>query len=100
PSSYIYTLSLHDALPISERTHMFWFFMRTTKRKPCRKPPLNIESLEQRDTPSLSTLVSVSGQANICAAGLTAPVAPPHPNNPNRDRKSTRLNSSHVAISY
>src|SRR5215510_15227411 len=49
----IYTLSLHDALPISST--------RSFGRRPARRPP---------------------------------------PSWPRRDRKSTRLNSSHVAISY
>src|SRR6266513_4649684 len=54
----IYTLSLHDALPISH-----WRY----RRPPC--PP----------SPRLQT-----------SSGAT----------PARDRKSTRLNSSHVSISY
>src|SRR5437870_9542100 len=53
----IYTLSLHDALPISKK-----------------KPP----------TPAISS----GWEKTLCA--------PPS----NGDRKSTRLNSSHVAISY
>src|SRR5437667_10647042 len=52
----IYTLSLHDALPISERA--------------CR-----------------------SGRRSM------RPGSPPDSTNP-RDRKSTRLNSSHITISY
>src|SRR5437868_13101482 len=59
----IYTLSLHDALPI-----LF--------------------------APGLSAL-------GLSALGFSASVRPPpgSPENP-RDRKSTRLNSSHVSISY
>src|SRR6266487_5880737 len=61
----IYTLSLHDALPIS------WY-----RSRPQRSPP------ERRSR-----------------AG-----APPHrrgaPARDRRDRKSTRLNSSHPSISY
>src|SRR5437870_11415258 len=58
----IYTLSLHDALPIS----------------------------------------SASPKAAIAASGLLSSCATPELNNPLAaiDRKSTRLNSSHVAISY
>src|SRR5690349_24708631 len=60
----IYTLSLHDALPISRcrRSRKGWTSPRTRSRRPCPSP---------RRT-SRST----------------------------RDRKSTRLNSSHVEISY
>src|SRR5439155_27244568 len=55
----IYTLSLHDALPISGRT-------------------------------------AASGTAPIASASRHCP----SPASATRDRKSTRLNSSHVAISY
>src|SRR5690349_23888739 len=59
----IYTLSLHDALPIS-RGRTQWCPARPSGRSGCRKDP--------------------------------RPSARPRP----RDRKSTRLNSSHVEISY
>src|SRR2546430_12944473 len=67
----IYTLSLHDALPIS--------------RKPMLRPspfrnlicPSNMRRLAQRFAPP----------SNACCL-------------PSRDRKSTRLNSSHSQISY
>src|SRR5437868_12152016 len=61
----IYTLSLHDALPISP-----------ARTPPTRAPP--------RNRPSGSRL---------------GPAAP-HPGPDEVDRKSTRLNSSHVSISY
>src|SRR5215510_16230282 len=60
----IYTLSLHDALPISPRR---WPGCSTTPTSGCRIP----------------------------IAGSSASGSPP-----SGDRKSTRLNSSHVAISY
>src|SRR5215510_8573530 len=52
----IYTLSLHDALPISSRAPASWLWTATPRRAPTSTP--------------------------------------------STDRKSTRLNSSHVAISY
>src|SRR5436305_5094350 len=55
----IYTLSLHDALPISPRA------VRRQDRKPMREPQRQCRAIGQRE-----------------------------------DRKSTRLNSSHVRISY
>src|SRR3989442_8616645 len=58
----IYTLSLHDALPIS----------------PSRRP---------------SARASGVGSAGLAAAAHSR-------SNPSADRKSTRLNSSHVRISY
>src|SRR5207253_10097015 len=80
-TSHIYTLSLHDALPISilcfgrapdfgrpareRRFLLFAFFGRSRRRQEHRFPN-----------------------------------SPPFPLEFFRDRKSTRLNSSHVAISY
>src|SRR5438067_13727467 len=60
----IYTLSLHDALPIYRR------------RRPMSIQVLNISRRQP----------SVDGQVRAMHAAL--------------DRKSTRLNSSHVSISY
>src|SRR5437868_12681555 len=65
----IYTLSLHDALPISPAARPAPRPARTGRAAPPPRPP----------------------------AG--APPAPPAPHG-GRDRKSTRLNSSHVSISY
>src|SRR5437870_13368519 len=69
----IYTLSLHDALPIWTRT---WRRFPNCDRRSRRTAPL------RRVTPPEST------------------TAPPQLSIPEADRKSTRLNSSHVAISY
>src|SRR2546426_8869338 len=67
----IYTLSLHDALPISE----------------CSKCVTNV--LLVADKPSVGR--AVDNATNVSAAILVAVVV---------DRKSTRLNSSHLVISY
>src|SRR5207253_11244327 len=67
----IYTLSLHDALPIS----------------------VPVKSVDQQVLTSLHRLRS--GWMTERTARLNALRGPPA-----RDRKSTRLNSSHVAISY
>src|SRR5207249_7187242 len=69
----IYTLSLHDALPILERVPMSFRNWRGW---------------------GLALLLACSGLGLPCLA-MADGVAPPHP-----DRKSTRLNSSHVSISY
>src|SRR5690242_21023804 len=68
-----YTLSLHDALPICQHV----------------QAPLE----HHRDMSTL-TQGALSGPAR--------PYAPPgpHPLEKGRDRKSTRLNSSHMSISY
>src|SRR5690606_41238239 len=65
----IYTLSLHDALPICRRAR---------RRRPSRLPP---PRRPRRTPPSRGEAASWSPR--------TTP-----------DRKSTRLNSSHVKISY
>src|SRR5690349_22492699 len=65
----IYTLSLHDALPISQD-----------------------EVLEARHGCSLS----VTRRVRVCRSDACAL----EPSDSRRDRKSTRLNSSHVEISY
>src|SRR5699024_12226952 len=66
PPTEIYTLSLHDALPISPALGP-----TSTTRRSCRTA--------------------------LCCSwrGTSRP-----PRRPGRDRKSTRLNSSHVSISY
>src|SRR5690606_42008443 len=70
----IYTLSLHDALPIC----------------PHGSPGLR---------PSAVSSVTRFGQFSAIARTRAAVVFPT-PRGPEKDRKSTRLNSSHVKISY
>src|SRR5439155_19983497 len=69
----IYTLSLHDALPISELL-------------PPSSSPLRSEKQNQPLSP--------------CRVPQAFPEPPSHSAEKSADRKSTRLNSSHVAISY
>src|SRR3712207_7795379 len=80
----IYTLSLHDALPISACGTVM-----STKR--CRS-----SSLVCRLTPHAMERavlgLSASGGPNIISDG--------HHHRSTADRKSTRLNSSHANISY
>src|SRR5699024_11889260 len=74
-STYLYTLSLHDALPI-----LFPF-----NQKVLSKSDRSIESWKITSTkyaPRNKYSTATSSQCNF------------------RDRKSTRLNSSHVSISY
>src|SRR5438874_10667739 len=70
----IYTLSLHDALPIS----------------PQQRRRAHRGGGDRR---------SVRGSRRACAAGPAGSAAC-RTHAPARDRKSTRLNSSHVEISY
>src|SRR5699024_12747160 len=89
PPPHTYTLSLHDALPISlictapwslppRDLHGTWFhaFARPIRARPPRA--------SGRGPPAAGP-----GQRTGSARGSDA-----------RDRKSTRLNSSHVSISY
>src|SRR5258707_11413449 len=69
----IYTLSLHDALPISYGEAMYPGFVGVGEPMDCRDP--------------VSGTPSERGDPNQPTSGL-------------RDRKSTRLNSSHANISY
>src|SRR5438034_2819390 len=82
----LYTLSLHDALPISCRT----FFTRL----PCQSAS---RLKAARRAKGASRTDSVESQTSFEAQGF-------HGINrgsaPRRDRKSTRLNSSHTVISY
>src|SRR5690606_41232265 len=76
PTTEIYTLSLHDALPIS--------------RCPCASPG---------EPPGRPWSASADSPA---PAGQSTPrhIRPARGSGPWSDRKSTRLNSSHVKISY
>src|SRR5262245_64697405 len=75
PTSYIYTLSLHDALPIS----LGCVFCETGRLGLTR----NLEPWEIVE--QVLTLVTGRSGASVVFQG---------------DRKSTRLNSSHLGISY
>src|SRR5437773_6143428 len=75
PPTHIYTLSLHDALPIS----------RGAARRHARCDPRRPDRL-RRDGDGAGVL----RRARRCV----------RPGGRSRDRKSTRLNSSHITISY
>src|SRR5690606_41757744 len=75
----IYTLSLHDALPISE----------------CPPPvPLYSLLISSINCPRFTPTLTASRFALALILTLSPLVVP------TKDRKSTRLNSSHVKISY
>src|SRR5207249_7620743 len=79
PTTDLYTLSLHDALPISSSANLCTTF--TSSR---RRSSLSGGSGMRIKLPSLEG-VSPRSDARIASR---------------LDRKSTRLNSSHVSISY
>src|SRR5262245_64196501 len=73
PTTEIYTLSLHDALPISASKSRL-ALATASARKPVAQP------VDSPRNPMEATEIPTSS--------------------PMRDRKSTRLNSSHLGISY
>src|SRR5258707_11900301 len=83
----IYTLSLHDALPISRCA------------RPAPAPRLSLRSGSARESESPPRRPLPNGAGRRCARGRgrkgTARSA-----RDRRDRESTRLNSSHANISY
>src|SRR5207253_11016345 len=79
PTTDIYTLSLHDALPISSGS-----WPTSTRARP-RRPSAS------STTPAAPTRWARCTRAPRSWTGWSRS---------RRDRKSTRLNSSHVAISY
>src|SRR5207249_10546872 len=94
-TTQIYPLSLHDALPISEILGQHELpVSRETVRRFCR------EVLREKPRRSRKPLTSSPGspatngpirsKTKTCSQNTAKP----------QDRKSTRLNSSHVSISY
>src|SRR5439155_21346502 len=89
PTTEIYTLSLHDALPIYRAFPLHrsaWHNLRAFRR--------HLLLVPQSDRPKDERLLGQSAflaDADLHERDLSSDVL---------DRKSTRLNSSHVAISY
>src|SRR5256885_2521586 len=79
----IYTLSLHDALPILSRS--------TVRRAAWRRASVTVHPLEPLSADEITRAVKIlrAKEDRVDEAMLIA-----------RDRKSTRLNSSHLVISY
>src|SRR5439155_23457308 len=81
PTPDLYPLSLHDALPICDR-------LGARRRPPLRQRSGRCPCLgEQRGAGLARVVPEARGDRGLCGATRA-------------DRKSTRLNSSHVAISY
>src|SRR5690606_41186270 len=84
--SAIYTLSLHDALPISARSAAAGL-----AGPHCRLPGRRQQAMNRRSAIVLvTTSFPISGDGSEAAGSFVSDL----------DRKSTRLNSSHVKISY
>src|SRR5690606_41750791 len=89
-------LSLDDALPIYAAWEKNWGFVPMTERE----LEATVQSLGQFFDPKLAHFAFVDGNP----AGFVLPIPDfnqvLHRAYPRPDRKSTRLNSSHVKISY
>src|SRR5207253_10853637 len=81
----IYTLSLHDALPIYDRVDLG----AELRREGARRIELTPHHTRD-DVDVLRLAVQAAAREHL----------PEHDGRAEEDRKSTRLNSSHVAISY
>src|SRR5207245_9630546 len=97
-SSVVYTLSLHDALPISQAHHVLFLFFFDQEEAAHRQIHQGRRDVAHgrlvvhesagftgRQLLGRRVLSGDGAQARVAAAG---------------DRKSTRLNSSHGSISY
>src|SRR5690606_39460574 len=91
PPSAIPTLSLHDALPISAST---------TQSSPRLMPMPELAPSRQRSPMRICSLPPPDRVFMIEAPPPTSLPCPTTTPAEIRDRKSTRLNSSHVKISY
>src|SRR5207249_11224757 len=93
----IYTLSLHDALPIYRRRARAHRAPGRLLREPEAVPERGLlfrDHLRSDADSRRHVSRAVRHRANAGVAGAVAGDAP------RQDRKSTRLNSSHVSISY
>src|SRR5207248_10168728 len=86
----IHTLSLHDALPIFTPNHL----NRTVKEVSGRTASSHIAEMLLHEAKVLLKYT------NLSVAEIAYRLQFSEPSSFNRDRKSTRLNSSHRTISY
>src|SRR5205085_10891160 len=93
PTTYFYTLSLHDALPI--------FSVFASKSRNCYHSPSAREALRPALLRPVTDDTETEGSHRIHAErrGARGRLRAAQ-DAPGRDRKSTRLNSSHSQISY
>src|SRR5437773_8481333 len=82
-----YTLSLHDALPIY-RDFLPGIIRRGEKREALHVIPMKVSERDDQVVLVMPNLAHVPAEIAKTGSGI------------NKDRKSTRLNSSHITISY
>src|SRR5690606_42157185 len=96
--SEIYTLSLHDALPIFSLTgsslNLAWTNPALLSRSMSGNVALNFTNYLAGVNYGMALYSHSSGKSAVIAGGVS------YLNYGSLDRKSTRLNSSHVKISY
>src|SRR5207249_6898572 len=90
PATYVRTLSLHDALPFSSRVRTNDF-----KYRPLYESTRTV--VDEKDFQILARLARDPFASN---EGIGGSLGLSGNSIKRRDRKSTRLNSSHVSISY
>src|SRR5690606_40054035 len=92
-ATVLYTLSLHDALPI--------YSSATVKSAPSASKASSTATPSPSPSSSLRDLLRATARVGLCPTserwGRYSIMRPP---SKDRDRKSTRLNSSHVKTSY
>src|SRR5207253_3816978 len=98
PLSALHTLSLHDALPISATPARRSFPSQTRPPAPRRVSSMQ-QTRQEHPMYARSTPVPLAVVAAFVLAGCGGGAGSQAGHEP-VDRKSTRLNSSHVAISY
>src|SRR5690606_41380751 len=97
PLTLFYTPSLHDALPIS---HLQLASLRTTHRPSFERSRTLSDAASLPSTTLSGSENFSSGLPGTCLADVGAHIAKSSCQEIGQDRKSTRLNSSHVKISY
>src|SRR5699024_12075380 len=93
-----YTLSLHDALPISGRSRQ-----RHTLAASSSTPTSGVDSRPPAEAAAYSSAASTTATVRAVTNGPAVPcpsLDSEYKEGQGTDRKSTRLNSSHVSISY
>src|SRR5205807_8169115 len=96
PPTEIYTLSLHDALPISWHGSSGLLAPREGSRLAADHRAIAARPV----CPRCSCQSRRASRAGPVSEPLPLSAAPLCRSAPRRDRKSTRLNSSHLVISY
>src|SRR5205814_9523915 len=94
-TSVIYTLSLHDALPISNVVGVLNKPFTSDLLLKVVEQPLPKIATEEGAEPETAPESAMSSEfTNVIGGEVESPVSS------SPDRKSTRLNSSHLGISY